>query len=337
MQGAFERVDKTCNALSNLSNMVYYRTDVLEYYQQDVIQTNVRDINVVRFFYKSPDLAVTHDTTFITVFVAHLKAGTGWDDEQERAHETSMLMQYLSQHPNLPNRIFVGDLNIYEADEQAFENLTEYSNTSLRFYDPINEIGDWHNNASYSDIHTQSTHTSMNCFIGGGMDDRFDFILIDKSVRDNTSKVGYVPGSYTTVGQDGQHFNKTLIESPANGSAPSVVLDALYNMSDHLPVYCDLMFEGQLGVYELIPDLNIRIHNPVKDNLLIKFLQDTKISVALNLSIVNPFGKILFRKAINPDTSQISIPVDFLASGMYYLRIQAGENTGKTMKFVVVR
>ncbi|MFC2107034.1 T9SS type A sorting domain-containing protein [Bacteroidota bacterium] len=337
MQGKFERIDKTCNATNPLSNMVYYRADLLEFYKQDAIQTNVRDINVVRFFYKSPDLAVTHDTTFITIMLAHLKAGTGWDDKQERATETNEVMQYLSQHPNLPNRIFLGDLNIYEANEQAFKNLTEYSNASLRFYDPINEIGDWHNNSSYSHIHTQSTHSSMNCFIGGGMDDRFDFILIDESVKDNAYKVGYIPDSYTTAGQDGYHFNKNLIESTANESVPSSVLYALYNMSDHLPVYCDLMFEGRFGVHELSPDFSFRFISPVNDNLVIEFLQDKKIFAELDLSIVNQYGNKVLRKVIKMDTSQISIPIDFLASGMYYLRIQAGRNVSKTIKFIVIR
>ena len=337
MPGKFERIDKTCNATNPLSNMVYYRADLLEFYKQDAIQTNVRDINVVRFFYKSPDLAVTHDTTFITLMVAHLKAGTGSDDAQERAHETNDAMQYLSQHPNLPNRIFLGDLNIYESNEQAFENLTEYSNAALRFYDPINEIGDWHNSSSYSHIHTQSTHMSMNCFIGGGMDDRFDFILIDKSVRDNTSKVGYMPDSYTTVGQDGQHFNKTLIESPANGSAPSNVLDALYNMSDHLPLYCDLMFEGQLGVYEFMPDFNIRINSPVKDNLVIEFDKNPGKRKEFKLEIFSPSGLNHFIKSYKPDSSKLTIPVHFLSSGIYYLRIQDEMNAVLTVKFLVVK
>ncbi len=334
MQGKFERIAKTCNAIQALSNMVYYRKDLLEFYKQDVIHTNVRDINVVRFYYKSPDLSITQDTTFVTLFVAHLKAGTDWDDEEERADETNKVMQYLSQHPNLPNRIFLGDLNVYEGNEEAFENLTEYSNSALRFYDPINEIGDWHNNPSYSDIHTQSTHTVQNCFIPGGMDDRFDFILIEKSIKDNTNKVGYIPGSYTSVGQDGQHFNKNLMESPANGSVPSQVLDALFNMSDHLPVYCDLIFEGQLSLKDLSNKEGIRISNPVRDKLILKFDKVSDENYLLELH--SPQGNICFRKEITQNQKTLSYSLDTLSPGIYFLRLLKGKDYVFSTKLILV-
>ncbi len=61
------------------------------------------------------------------------------------------------------------------------KKLINFSVEEYRFYDPINRVGDWHNNPSYADIHTQSTHTVYNnCASTGGMDDRFDFIMVQK-------------------------------------------------------------------------------------------------------------------------------------------------------------
>ncbi len=60
----------------------------------------------------------------------------------------------------------------------------------------------------------------------------------------------YVAGSLTPVGNDGLHFNSS-INSPTNNSVPAAVLTALYEMSDHLPVYVDIDVERlQISVDE---------------------------------------------------------------------------------------
>ena len=59
----------------------------------------------------------------------------------------------------------------------------ESDNNGGRLFDPIDRIGNWHNNSSFSDVHTQSPRTAQ--FGGGasgGMDDRFDFILFSKCI-----------------------------------------------------------------------------------------------------------------------------------------------------------
>ena len=106
--------------------------------------------------------------------------------------------------------------------------------------DPL-PAGNWHASSSYSLLHTQSTRTAE--FGGGstgGLDDRFDFILFTGDVNSGANKVQYVNNSCKAFGNDGNHLNDALIDPPVNPNVPDSVIQALYYMSDHLPVICDL-------------------------------------------------------------------------------------------------
>ena len=110
-------------------------------------------------------------------------------------------------------------------------------------FDPINRIGHWHNNSSYSDVHTQSPRTSS--FGGGangGMDDRFDWLFVSQSILDQDSPMQYVEGTYWAVGNDGNHFNDAINDGN-NNSVSEEIADALHDASDHLPVYMDVWFD----------------------------------------------------------------------------------------------
>lgn len=79
--------------------------------------------------------------------------------------------------------------------------------------------------------------------ISGGVDDRFDFLLLSPSLMQR-----YTAGSYTAFGNDGQHFNNSINAEPANSIVSQTVANALFDASDHLPVYLDLVFSGTTGV-----------------------------------------------------------------------------------------
>jgi hypothetical protein len=100
--------------------------------------------------------------------------------------------------------------------------------------------GAWQNSPLFAAIHTQSTHASSNgCASGGGLDDRFDFILMNEKLKYHSPFYAYVPGSYQSIGNDGSHLNQS-INSGTNNSAPANVIQALYDASDHLPVVMKL-------------------------------------------------------------------------------------------------
>jgi PKD repeat protein len=217
-------------------NLLYYNSEKLVLHSQDVIYTNLRDINEYVLYYNSADLPTTHDTIFFYFYIAHLKASQGY--EQDRLAEVNQFLAHLNSIPNATNVFFGGDFNLYASSEPAYQALI--SNTTYVLNDPL-PAGNWHGSSTYSLIHTQSTRTAD--FGGGstgGMDDRFDFILFTDDVQAGTNKVQYVSNSCKAFGNDGNHFNKALIDSPVNPNVPDSVIQALYYMSDHVPVICDL-------------------------------------------------------------------------------------------------
>lgn len=217
-------------------NLLYYNSEKLALYSQDVIYTSLRDINEYVLYYKSIDLATTNDTIFFYFYIAHLKASQGF--EQDRLAEVNQFLAHLNAIPNAENVFFGGDFNLYTSSEPAYQALID--NITYVFNDPL-PAGNWHASGTYSLIHTQSTRTAD--FGGGstgGMDDRFDFILFTGDVQAGNHAVQYVANSCKAFGNDGQHLNDALIDPPVNPNVPDSVIQALYYMSDHLPVICDL-------------------------------------------------------------------------------------------------
>lgn len=316
----------------DIVNMLYYNFNKLGLISNTPIQVNYRDINIYKLYFKAADLATTHDTIYLNVIIAHLKASVGY--ESERAAMTNTLMTYLN-NINIPgNYLCQGDFNLYTSTEPAYQNLIGNANANMRFYDPINSPGDWAGNYYFKNIHTQSTHTSGSCFVTGGMDDRFDFILISKNVKDSTG-AKYISGSYKAIGQDGLHYNNDLTALPTNTAAPSSVINALYNTSDHLPVMLKLNISASLqSVADMNnKDLNITFNNPVVDYLKLYF-ESEKPSV-LKVQIISILGSLLSEENIfcSPGQSDISVAFNF-PKGFYLLRITDGNNKKIIRKIV---
>jgi hypothetical protein len=76
---------------------------------------------------------------------------------------------------------------------------------------------------------------NYDCGSKGGLDDRFDQILVSQNVMSGADSLRYLDNSYDAVGNDGNHFNSNLL-SGSNSQYPDSVVNALYYMSDHLPV-----------------------------------------------------------------------------------------------------
>ena len=115
-------------------------------------------------------------------------------------------------------------------------------------------MASWHNNSSYANIHTQSTRSATGGFAGGaygGMDDRFDIIFTSNDVISGSSGIQYISGSYVADGQDGNHFNQA-INSGTNNQVSQEIADALFYMSDHLPVSLSFNISMPLSSHELI-------------------------------------------------------------------------------------
>jgi hypothetical protein len=231
----------------------------------------------------------------------------------------------------------MGDFNLYSNEEPAYIQFLNYSNPSVRFYDPVNQSGPWHNNYTYRFIHTQSTHTgSGGCPASGGMDDRFDFIIISGNIRNGKKKVKFIPGTYRAVGQDGKHFNSSLISSPVNTSVPSDVLYALYYNSDHLPVTLKLAVDKTLGMneWENSDIEEVRMVNPVENEL--KLFLSVKKHTNLKVDIISITGRMLLTKQLSVMAGQttFTIQVSGLPPGLYLVRFTDEKSVAVVRKMV---
>jgi len=235
----YEQATFSFNGSSDICNMLFYNKDKIGLISQDFIDEGVnnssltRRVDVYNLYYKDAFLSSHKDTVKFSVFVCHLNAGNA----SRRAIEAEAIADYISSNNMKGNYLLGGDLNIDRSTSQAYQNLVLNGDYSL--IDPIDQDGSWSSNSSFKAIHTQSTRTSGGCAAGGGMDDRFDFILISNDVKDDSSGVVYIDDSYEAMGQDGLRYNQSLI-SPPNNTYSSDVISALYEMSDHLPVIVKL-------------------------------------------------------------------------------------------------
>lgn len=319
---------------SDLSNGMFYNFDKLALLAQHNISTSVRDINIYKFYYKAPDLPSTHDTAYLTCIVMHLKAGN--DYASQRAAQTSILMNYLNSLNKKANYLLMGDFNIQTSDEQCYQNLINHANSNIRFYDPVNMPGNWNSNYSFKNYHTQSTHDtySEGCHSTGGMDDRFDFILQSEYIKNGSDHIQYVNGSYKAFGQDGNHYNDSINDG-TNNSAPAYIINALYNLSDHLPVVMKLYTGTGVGMAENNSEsFGLSFPNPVTDNLHLSLALQSPSQ--LEITIVNLLGQTVYscHRETSETHASYEIPVDFLKQGLYFLEISDGMNKPVVRKFI---
>ena len=216
-------------------NAIFYKSSQFTFISNTPISTDLRNINQFRLREN-----LTGDT--ITIFSLHLKANNTPEDSLQRADEVDVLRNITNSLPANSEFIVVGDFNIYDSGELAFQKLLDQALTGY-FIDPLNLVGHWNNNGSFAPYHTQSTRTRVfGDGSAGGLDDRFDMILMSQGIINNGS-VSYIPGSYTTYGNDGSHFNDS-INQPPNYAVGQEIANALHYASDHLPVFAEFNFDA---------------------------------------------------------------------------------------------
>lgn len=227
------------SAGGDLQNMLFYNASKLTLKEQRVVQTSPRDINHYILYVNDATLPQHHDTCFIEVFMCHLKAGSASADLADRAAQTQLLRAVLDGRPQGRHLFVCGDLNTYRSTEVGYQNLVSGGTNFLR--DPLNLPGNWTTNSSFAAIHTQSPRTSgsTDCGVTGGLDDRFDHIIVSQNVMTGTNLLQYNTNSYKAIGNDGNHYNQSILAG-SNSQYPDSVVRALYYSSDHLPVKMDV-------------------------------------------------------------------------------------------------
>ena len=328
----YRRGPLTNQSGGTIANMIYYDSRKLTLYKSTNITTSYRDINGYTFYYNSDDLSAS-DTIFMTFWIAHLKAGNYSSNEEARLAQVQKLMNRIVNSGLPGNYTLSGDFNIYYSDEPAYQELTEFSNSLYRFYDPVNSPGYWHNNSQFSSLHTQSTHSQENyCFSSGGLDDRFDFILVSPYIYYGSDRMHVVEGSYHALGQDGNRFNNSIL-SPANNSIPSPVVNALYQQSDHLPVIMDMTIDAHVGVPVFTPDFKVNIANPVRETLRIDLQNDESGKYAISIYATDGHLVMTHHEDLDAGVHHLSYPFPF-QKGVYFAVFTDESGQKSTLKLI---
>jgi Secretion system C-terminal sorting domain len=304
------------------NNLLFYNTDKLGFVSQEEIGTVLRDINTYKLYYKAPNLSVLTDTIYMNFFACHLKAGSA--DFEQRNTEVLQAKYYMNSLVDRMENVFLGgDLNVYSAFESAILSIKNTGEIPL--FDPINSTGNWHNDWSYSGVHTQSTrNSSLQGGAGGGMDDRFDLIFVSEDVLDNDNGIKYISNTYKALGQDGNHFNDQ-INAGTNTSAPDSVINALYYASDHLPVIMDVVFDETASVSNSqVKDLKLYYNSQLKA-LVIDDLTDE-----FRIKIYDASG----REVRDLTSSSNQIQLSELKAGLYLYKLKYHDKF-YTSKFLI--
>jgi hypothetical protein len=224
---------------SEIVSLLYYNSNKLGIKSQTPIATQGRDIAFYRLYHKP--IAANNDTVWLYVAVGHLKAGGTASDIAQRGQEAGSLVQHWRSTGLRGNLLVMGDLNVSASTEPAFDSLLNAGSVpNHRLKDPVSRLGSWSGNSSFALWHTQSPRTTSNgCASGGGLDDRYDHILVNDFVMGDSAGLRYVPASFRILGNDGNRFNGN-VNGTFNASVPLSVANALYEISDHLPVVLKL-------------------------------------------------------------------------------------------------
>lgn len=327
--------DNNIGDQNDLQNLIYYNSAKFILESQDEITTLYRDFN--RYTLKLNTTNQAANPVYLEVFVCHLKASSGSENEDLRKQMVDDFVAYLDNPSNnFDSNSFVllaGDLNVYSSDEEAFQELLNATN-SVTFVDPANQIGSWHNNTNYINVFTQSTRTSSS--LGGstgGFDDRFDFIMTSDNMQ-SANELKYIANSYQVYGNNGNTscYNQEINSNNCSGTEFDFnIRDALYNFSDHLPVTLQLQTDQSLGNNEFtIIDAITFNHGNVLTNKLDLNVNNNLIQ-AEYIDIYNTLGLKIKRIAIG-NSNNITIDISHLANGVYFILVDNGSL--KPLKFI---
>ena len=146
----YSGADFTDQSTTDADIALYYKPGVFSFVSTSVINTtnNWGHRDVIEFIMKHIE-----SNEEIRFYGLHLKAGTGGDDETEREQEATALRSYLNTLNPSEHFFVLGDFNFYDSNEGGFQVLTEsQEDNDGQVFDPINRIGNWHNNSSFSDV-----------------------------------------------------------------------------------------------------------------------------------------------------------------------------------------
>ncbi len=311
---AGEWIDQQSNPDTSwpLQQNVVYNADKFTLYEQNTVLTDYRDFNEFIFYFNSEELEANQDTAFLYTYITHLKSSQGSQNEQIRLEMVNDFIEYLKSIPKEAQVILAGDFNLYSSSELAYEALLSEQN-HIVLEDPIDTPGNW-TESSFLDksIMTQSTRTKQ-IFNGasGGVDDRFDFMLCSSNMKDGSGGYQYIDNSYYALGNNGNCYNQNILDcADSNLTVPQSVMNALYYMSDHLPVIMKISLDQTSNVSEYESARDVLRSNVIEQSIEFN-------SPVNQVSIYNLDGGLVLFNEFNSGTLEISM----LNRGVYVLKV----------------
>jgi len=217
-------------------NVCYFKEAVFESLYHEQLSTPVRQTSVYYFGL----VGYESDDANLTILSTHLKAGSSSSDASTRLAQTTIIRNFLNDFPSGSNFIMGGDFNVRTSGEQSYQQFVGVqTDNDGRSRDPILTPGYWHDSYTYRHTHTQATTLDW-----GGMDDRFDQLLVSFPLDDGVGW-DYIEDTYTAFGNDGFRLNQA-INDPPNQIVSQEMADALATASDHLPVYADFQLPAKI-------------------------------------------------------------------------------------------
>lgn len=336
----------TNNAHTNNMALVFYDVRKLGFVSLVASYTNITDFNTYKLYYKDANLGRTHDTTYLYVTPNHDKSG------DEYAHVRALQIQgelnTIKQHfTRTGNHLNLGDFNVRTSEEDFYQLLTAPADTGFRFYDPpffpdgkLTYPANWDHEGRYSAYFTTSTRESAGsfngCGSGGGGKNWYDHIFLSGWLVSGANYMRYLPGSYRTIGNDGQRMRVAINNRNAhvNTAAPEAVIEALYRMSNKYPVMVDLLVTpNTTGTSLPDPEITgaptvvteqVSITNPIADKLIINFptaMEGQEITIAC----IDATGTTVLTKTVTVKDDEAQIKCK-LPAGEYTIKVTGKHN-----------
>ena len=183
----------------------------------------------------------------ICVYGAHLKASQGSTEENLRLFGINAIRQNAVGMGTTIPIVYTGDMNFYSNTESGYVAMVAAGTGAA--VDPYG-TGSWSGSANgYK--HTQAPAViGQNGLVGGGLDDRFDFIVPTTSA--NTGEgISMIASTMRAVGNDGAHYNKDINAGNntyfSNLTRSNNLADKLWIASDHIPQILDFQIPAKLS------------------------------------------------------------------------------------------
>lgn len=299
-----------------LQQNLIYNEKVFELVSEEAIVTPYRDVNYFQLRILEED--GTPSTELLHTYVTHLKSSQGFTNEQLRLSMVEVLINHIALLPPESKVVVAGDFNVYYGGEPAYELLLSTNGTNT-LHDPIDMPGWAGSNFPNKEIFTQSTRlSSLSDGSGGGIDDRFDFILLSDQLMNPNAKFVYQTESYQALGNNGTCYNQNLIDCSTVNNVPFEMLRTLYHMSDHLPIVLNLDINETTTTNELQNTSENTLIEivPNPSNAQIDLIRNG--SNPIDLHIFNLQGKLMLAQKLLAQKTTINI--SDLPEGLFFIQ-----------------